>query len=471
MATISSPGIASGLDIQTIVTQLVALEKAPLKQLQTQATTQQAKLSTWGNIKSMVSTLGDAAAKLSSAGGWNAVKASSSNAAAITVSASSGAPAMSLNMEVQRLAQAQSTASSALTAGSAVGAGSLSIEIGTWSGSSFTAGSGSPVSVTIDADDTLSDVASKINDADSGVTATVLRDASGERLLVRSTETGETNGFRMTADDDDGNDTDAAGLSRMAFAVGNANGQSLSQSGLNALATVNNVSISSASNKLTDTLQGMTIQLSQVTTAPVLIDVTKDLDTVKSNIKAFVDAYNTLNTTLNTAMRYDEATKVAGTLQGDATAAGLQNALRGMMRSVTASSPFTRLSDIGLEIKNQGKMDIVSSKLDAALNDNFDGLKDLFMAAGTDATSRGFGLKVNTFADGLLDTDGMVANRTAALQASIRRNGLEQERVSDRAARVETRLLSQYNAMDAAVGRLNALNSFVSQQITLWNKG
>jgi flagellar hook-associated protein 2 len=470
MPSISAPGIASGLDIKSIVTQLVALEKAPLTQLQTQASSFQTKLSTWGTLKSQVASLGDAAAKLSAAGGWNPVKASSSNTAALTVSASAGAPAMSLNMEVQRLAQAQSTASAAVTTGSAIGAGSLTIELGAWSGSSFTAGTGDPVSVTIDADDTLSDIAAKLNDADAGVTATVLRDASGERLLVRSSETGEANGFRITADDDDGNDTNAAGLSRLAYSVGNANGQALSQAGLNALATVNNVSISSASNKLTDTLEGLTIQLSQVTTAPVLVDVSKDLDAVKTNIKSFVDAYNTLNTTLTTAMRYDEATKVAGALQGDATAAGLQNALRGMMRSVTASSPFTRLSDIGLEIKNQGKMEISSSKLDAALNDNFDGLKDLFMAAGTDATSKGFGLKVDVFADGLVDTDGMVANRTAALQASIKRNDREQERVVDRASRVETRLLAQYNAMDLAVGKLNSLSSFVSQQITLWNK-
>lgn len=469
MSTISSPGIASGLDIQSIVSQLVALEKAPLTQLKTQASSFQTKLSTWGTLKSQVASLGDAAAKLSTASGWNTVKASSSNTSALTVSASAGAPAMSLNMEVQRLAQAQSTASVAVTTGSAIGAGSLSIELGSWSGNSFTAGTGAAVSVAIDADDTLSDVAAKINDADAGVTATVLKDASGERLLVRSSETGQANGFRIAADDDDGTDTDASGLSRLAYSAGNANGQSLSQAGLNALATVNNVSISSASNKLTDTLEGMTIQLNQVTTAPVLIDVSRDLDAVKTNVKSFVDAYNTLNTTLTTAMRYDEATKVAGPLQGDATAAGLQNALRSMMRSVTASSPFTRLSDIGLEIKNQGKMEI-SSKLDAALNDNFDGLKDLFMAAGTDATSKGFGLKVDAFADGLVDSDGMVANRTTALQASIKRNDREQERVVDRASRVETRLLAQYNAMDLAVGKLNSLGSFVSQQITLWNK-
>jgi flagellar hook-associated protein 2 len=470
MATISSPGIASGLDIQSIVTQLVALEKAPLTQLKSQATSFQTRLSTYGNIKSQVSSLGDTAAKLSKATGWNAVKAASSNPTAIGVTASPGAAATSLSMEVQQLAKAQSTASTAVSTGTAMGTGSMTIEIGSWSGSTFTAGSASAVTIDIEAgEDSLAEIAAKINDADAGVSATVLKDASGERLLMRSSETGEVNSFRISVADDDGQDADAAGLSRLAFAVGNANGMARSQSSQNALATVNNVSISSATNKLTDTIPGLTLQLSQVTTGPVEIDVSKDLDAVRSNIKSFVDAYNTLNTTIATATRYDEATKVAGPLQGDSTATGLQNALRSMMRSVTSSSPYSRLSDIGIEIKSGGKLEINATKLDEALKD-LDGVKDLFMAAGSGSTSAGFGLKVDAFADGLIAADGLVSNKTDAIQASIKRNGREQERVADRASRVESRLLAQYNAMDLAVGRLNSLSSFVSQQITLWNK-
>ena len=114
MATISSPGIGSGLDVQSIVTQLVALEKAPLKQLQTQATSFQTKLSTYGTIKSQVSALGDAAAKLSTNAGWNAVTASSSNPTAVGVTAAAGAQATSITMEVQQLAKAQSAASGAV---------------------------------------------------------------------------------------------------------------------------------------------------------------------------------------------------------------------------------------------------------------------------------------------------------------------------------------------------------------------
>lgn len=471
MATISSPGIGSGLDVQSIVSQLVALEKAPLKQLQSQATSFQTRLSTYGTIKSQITALGDVAGKLAGAGGWNAVSATSSNPGAIGVTVAAGAPATSLTLEVQQLARAQSAASSAVPAGTAMGTGSMTIELGSWNGSSFTAGAGAPVAVTINAgEDSLAEIAAKINDANAGVSATVLKDASGERLLVRSKETGLENGFRLTVDDDDGDDSDASGLSRLAFAVGNANGMSSSQSAQNAQATINGVSIISASNRLGDSLPGMTIQLSQVTTAPVEIKVSADTEALRANVQAFVDAYNTINTTLATATRYDAATKTAGALQGDSTATGLHNALRGMMRSITTSSPYTRLADVGIELQSGGKLSINSEKFSAAIG-NMDGLKSLFTVDTGVATTEGFGRKIQAFAKGLVGADGLVDNKTTALQASIKRNGLEQDKVNDRALRAQTRYLAQYNAMDAAVGKLNGLSAFVSQQITLWNKG
>lgn len=469
MSTISSPGIGSGIDVQTIVSQLVALEKAPLAQLETQASSIQTKLSSYGTIKSQVSALGDAASKLAGASGWNTVTATSSNPSAIGVTAAAGAPATTLTMEVSQLAKAQSTASSALASGSAVGAGSLTIELGSWSAGSFTAGSATPVSVTIDAGaDSLAEIAAKINDADAGVSATVLKDASGERLLLRSKDTGLENGFRITASDADGNNTDAAGLSRLAFDGASATGTSQTQAGQNALATVNGVAITSASNRLGDTLPGLTLQLSQVTTAPVEIDVATDVEAIRTNVQAFVDAYNNLASNLATVTKYDAGTKTAGTLQGDSSAVGLQTALRGMMRSVTASSPFTRLSDIGIEMQTTGKLSINKEKFDAALG-NPDQVKDLFTADTGDAATQGFGLKMKAFTDGLLATDGLVGTRTSALQKALDRNGLEQDKVEERAARAEVRYLAQYNAMDATVARFNSLNSFITQQITLWN--
>jgi flagellar hook-associated protein 2 len=470
MSTISSPGIGSGIDVQTIVSQLVALEKAPLAQLERQASSIQTKLSTYGSIKSQVSALGDAAAKLAGSSGWNAVTASSSNPTAIGVTAAAGAPATSLTMEVTQLAKAQSTASTAVASGTGVGTGSLTIELGSWGAGSFTPGAAAPVSVTINAgEDTLAGIAAKINNADTGVSATVLKDASGERLLLRSKATGLENGFRITATDDDGNNTDASGLSRLSFDGVSATGTSQTQAAQNALATVNGVSITSASNRLSDTLPGMTIQLSQVTTEPVEIDVSTDLEAIRTNVKTFVDTYNALASNLAAVTKYDAGTKTAGTLQGDSSAVGLQTALRGMMRSVTASVPFTRLSEIGIEMQTGGTLKLDSEKFDTALA-NPDAVKSLFTVDTGDAATQGFGLKMKTFTDGLLSVDGLVSSRAAALQKSLDRNGLEQDRVEERASRAEVRYLAQYNAMDANVAKFNALNTFVSQQITLWNK-
>lgn len=470
MPSISSPGIGSGIDVQSIVSQLVALEKAPLTQLETQANSIKTKISTYGTISSQVSALGDAAFKLGSASGWNTVTATSSNASAVSVKASAGAPVTSLTMTVSQLAKAQSTASAAVATGTGVGAGTLTIELGDWSSGSFAAGGETPVSVTInEGEDTLAEIAAKINDADAGVSATVLKDASGERLLLRSKATGEENGFRITASDSDGNNTDASGLSRLVYDGTSATGTTRSQAAQNALATINGVAIETASNTLGDTLPGLTLQLSQVTTTPVEIDVSTDQDAIRANVQTFIDAYNSLNNTLATTTKYDESTKTAGTLQGDATAVGLQNAMRSMMRSSTASSPFSRLSDVGIEIKTGGTMSLDAEKFSAALAD-LEGLKDLFTVNTGDTATEGFGRKIDAFADGLLATDGLVTTRKSSLQKSMDRNSDEQDRVNDRAARAEVRYLAQYNAMDANVAKLNSINSFITQQIALWNR-
>jgi flagellar hook-associated protein 2 len=290
-----------------------------------------------------------------------------------------------------------------------------------------------------------------------------LRDASGERLLMRSSSTGEANTFTVGVSG--GN---AGGLERLAFGPGITGGMRQTQAAENALATINGVDIVSASNTLTDTVPGLTMTLSRLTTAPVNLEVTADTEAVKANIQAFVDAYNTLNSNLANVTRFDAGTRVAGPLQGDSSATGLQNALRGMMRSITGSTPFTRLADVGIELQTGGTLSIDSEKMDAALS-NLRGLRELFSINTGVATTEGFGRKVKSFTDGLLDTDGLISTKTASLQASIKRNDREQERVNDRAARAEVRYLAQYNAMDANVAKLNGLNTFVTQQIALWN--
>lgn len=470
MTTISAAGIGSGLDVQSIVSQLVALERAPIKQLQAQASTLQTRLSQYGTIKSQVATLADAAARLTQSSTWQATTATSSNAAAVTVTASTGALNGAHTVQVQQLASAQSAASAVLAPAAVVGTGTLTIEIGRWSGSSFTAGDASSVQVEIDpGEDDLASIAAKINAAKAGVRASVLRDANGKRLLVQSVETGEAKGFRITVADDDGNDTDAAGLSALAFDLANGQGMGLAQAASDAQVLIDGVAIAASSNRLEDVLPGVTLQLGQVTSQPVEVRIDVDHARIAQDIRAFVDAYNALDSTLANALKYDAASGKAGALQGDATAVGLQQALRAMMRSVSASEPFTRLLDVGIELSSGGGLRVDDGKLAAAL-DHLDDVRALFTIKTGEATTQGFALKVRDFARGLLDSEGSLSTRTSALQSAISRNTKEQERQEARVERVEARLLAQYGALDTKLASLNTLSAFVAQQVSLWSK-
>lgn len=454
MATLSSPGIGSGLDIKSIVSQLVALEKKPLDTLKLQAATVNTKISAFGQIKSLVSALSDAAASLASVTGWNAVSAKSSDSAAVSVSAIGGTQPTSFSVEVQTLAKAQATASAAIPSSSALGAGSLSLTVGT----------DAPVEITVSATDTVADVASSINGAGAGVTATVLSDPSGDRLLLRSAATGVDAAFTLTVTADaDGNTADASGLSRLVV------GSTVTTVATDAAATVNGIAVTSSSNTFANTVSGVTFNALKVTTDPVEITIAKDDSTVTSNIDAFVKAYNAVNQLLNEVTKYDPATKGAGLLQGDTTAFTLQNSLRNAIQSVTTgSAKYSRLADVGISVQRGGDLAVDSTKLSAAMA-NMDDLKDLFRATGSGAAN-GIAVQVKSLATTLLASDGFFSTKEYSLKQSLDRNAKEQARVSDKADKLEVSLNARYSALDAKMASLNALNAYVAQQVTLWNK-
>lgn len=475
--TISSTGIGSGLDVKSIVSQLVAIEKQPLVKLQAKASTFQTQLSLYGTVKSQMSALGDAAATLSGSSGWNAQMGASSNAAAVGVTVGTTASSAALTVNVTQLAQAQSTASVGIAKGTAPGAsGTLSIQLGTWTGSSFVDGTSDPVPITVSAGDTVSAIASKINAANAGVKASVLSDGVNDRLVLQSSATGAAAGFSVTATPGTG---DNGTLANYGFAdasvtaatqsAGTTTGMFMGQSGLNANLTVNGVALAPATNNMTDVTPGVSLQLSQVTTSPVTVTVQIDQTTVQKNIQSFVDAYNAISNTLMDATKYDASTKVAGPLQGDATTVGLLNALRSMMGSTSVGSTLTHLSDAGLERQKDGTLKINQTKLTSAMQD-MGNLQKLFTAYNGNTTSNGFGIKVRDFAHAMVTYDGRVTNKSAALQKAISSNLGDQDRVNQRASVVEAQLNKQYSALDATMAKMTSLNSFVTAQLAVWNK-
>jgi flagellar hook-associated protein 2 len=480
MATISSTGIGSGLDVKSIVSQLVAIEKQPLTNLKVQQATVNTKISTFGEIKSLVSTLSSAVGTLNSLTTWNAVSASSTNDAAVGVTAAGGTATNSFSVQVTGLAKAQSTASQAiLPVGTAPGAGTLQIQLGQWSavGGTFAAGTATPVVITVAAGDNLSSIASKINGATAGVSATVLTDTSGERLLLRSTATGAASGFQMTVTSDT-SDTGTytppettlnnnVGLSRLVYEA--TPGSTLTQLGRDATAKLNGIDISSATNTFSNVVSGVTLNAKAEMTSAAEITVAPNQSVISDAVNGFVKAYNDINQMLQDLTKYDASTKTAGLLQGDSTAVGLQRALQGILQSGTSGSVYARLADIGITQQLGGNLVTDSTKLSTALNNGSE-VKKLFITNNNNDLTNGVGLKFKKFATGLLATDGFFSNKDASLKRALDSNAKDQQSVNDKAAKVEASLTRRYSALDAQMAGLNALNAYVAQQVTLWNK-
>ena len=479
MATISSTGIGSGLDVNNIVSQLVALEKQPLKTLEVKATTVKDQISAFAKIQSQFAALTDVATRLSAPSAWVARTASSSNAGAATITATAAANATSFTLDVDALAQTQSLSSAAMAPGSKPGAGTLTLQLGTWSagGAGFAQGAAASVDVTVTAADTLATIAGKINATNSGVVATVFNDGSNERLLLQSKDTGAATGFRLQSA--------APALAGLVFDPQNSPGVGMAANGIpvqygqDAKARINGLAVTSASNTLTNNIPGVTIKLVATTTtnyglpgetkAPLTMSISEDVTPAVKNVQDFVTAYNTLNKTLSDLTKYDVATKTGSLFQGDSSVVGLQNVLRNMLGSSSVGGAYQHLSDVGLERQLDGSLVINTPKLSIAAN-NGTALQALFTANNNNALTNGFGLKLGALGRGVLGSGGSVLNKATALQNVLDRNEREQTRVNNRVTMFEARLRKQYSALDAQMGKLTALNAYVAQQVTIWNK-
>lgn len=192
---ISSAGIGSGLDVAKIVEQMVAAEKIPLKKLEVRAEGIQTQISTYGEIKSLTSKLGDIVSKLTRDSAWNTVDIKSSNDTISGTMTGIAAPG-TYNIKVTHLAQAQTTVMGgdggiALAKDETMGAaGTIKLKMG-------------DVEKTLDitSSDTLTKIATKVNEAGMGMQASVVTDVDGkERLMLRSKETGTDKSFTVEID-------------------------------------------------------------------------------------------------------------------------------------------------------------------------------------------------------------------------------------------------------------------------------
>lgn len=390
---LSSPGIGSGLDVAGLVNQLMALERRPLAQLESQEAVHQARISAYGSLKGAIASFQSAVKTLSSPAKFSVMAASIADTEVASVTASPTAVPGNYSLEVTALAQSQKLKSESFSSQTAtIGSGSINVEFGTYSGGIFTPnGDKAAKTITIDAsNNTLSGIRDAINAAGAGISANIVNDGSGYRLVISSSDSGAENSLKISISDDDGTNTNTSGLSQLAYdpEAAAGSGQNLTQSvaAQDAAFLLDGVSITSATNVVTDAIEGVTLKLlaeSAAATATT-ITVSRDISGVKNSIETFVKAYNELAKTIKELSAYNTETKQASILTGDAALRGVDSLLRETLNTALRYSGggLTTLSQVGISFQKDGTLAFDSSKLQTVFDDTTKDVSTLFASVG-----------------------------------------------------------------------------------------
>lgn len=392
---VTATGLGSGLDISGLVTQLVTAERAGSDlQLNRQSSKLNAKLSAFGSLKGSISSFQSALGSLNSLSSYDKKSITLSNSDAFTAIATSSAVPNGYNIEVQQLANAQALASGSFVDSdtTAVGTGTLTFRFGTVgydtgtdSVTGFSLKEGSKIT-TLEIDstnNTLEGIMKAVNDANFGVKASVVNDGSGYRLLFTSTETGAANGIEIQVSDDDTNDTDNLGLSRLAFNT-TASHVTQTKAAADAEFTLNGLAVTSSTNSVTSAIPGVTLNLKATTSNPVQMTVNKDATSVTAAVNSFITGYNTFARTVKALTKYDPATKTAGMLLGDFTVRAVVSQVDGIMRAAVDGivGEFGSLSEVGLKTNEAGEYVLDTAKFKEKLESSPQSMQALFTALG-----------------------------------------------------------------------------------------
>jgi flagellar hook-associated protein 2 len=448
MANVTSLGVGSGLDLEGMVTKLMAVESQPLVVLQNKAASYQSRISALGSLKSTLAALQTAAAAMTPSIGQTAVNkfasysASSADNTLATASATTGAVAGSYSLSNIVLASAQQIRKTDIAVPAA--AGSLSLQVGT----------GSTVSVDIAAGATLADVSAAINASSAGISAVIVNDGAKDHLVLTAKDTGAANTITITGSGGEGwtnSPFDHTG-------TGTNNGWTESAVARNATLDINGIAVKSASNTLTSAISGVTLNLVKAgsTTVTVSKDTTSGLT---GSINAFVTAYNAANSAMNSLGTYNATTKAAGALQGDATLRMAQSQVRGMLYNTAAggSSAYQRLSDIGVSLAKDGSLSVDTTKLNKAISADYAGVTSLVAKVG-DA--------YNKTLDSITGTTGTLVAATTSSTSMIKDLTKRAEALSSRLTTIEANYRKQFAALDTLVASMNKTSSYLTQQLS-----
>lgn len=468
-------GIGSGMDINGMVKALVNAESAPkTAQLDRLEKTTTNKVSALGQFRSALSTFQTALGKLNDPSLFEKRSASSSAADSVSIKADAKAGAGNYNVQVFNLAQTSKVALAGVdNASDSLGSGTLTINVG-------------DEALDIDLKDaSLTDIRDAINNAgkDSGLSATIVSDpsgASGSRLVLSSDTSGTGNDISVAVSSDASDE-----LGRLAFAPAagadtdfeppaagdDPRAARVISYSRDANLAIDGINLSSASNTIDDVIEGVSLTLKSAQSADALdkaetikLSVSEDKGGVRKSITEFVDSYNAMLESVNkltkvTPVGGEDSEPLAAALVGDSSVRSFMSAIRGELGSAGNSEGVRLLSDLGITTQRDGTLAVDNTKLNKALDNNFDQVNSFF--TGKDGLMARMESKVTPYTD----KGGVLDGRTKALQSTITSVDAQRESHAARISKLEARLFTQFNAMDMLVSQMNSTSSFLTAQL------
>ncbi|MFI8751702.1 flagellar filament capping protein FliD [Vreelandella lionensis] len=452
MATITSLGVGSGLDLTGLLDQLQAAERGKLEPITLQKQQQQAKISAYGQLQTSMNAFQDSLAKINDSALYQSLSANV-RGDAIKATATADALPGSYRVEVSKLATTGSLASSRVTTSDT----DTALDLQGATAIQLTFGNSDTVKIDLAADSSLTDIRDAINaNKDSGVNATIINDGTGYRLALSSKTTGADAAIASFSF------VDAAGITVTGPFAEDA---ATKQAGEDAALTVNGIAISSAKNQIEGAIQGVTLNLAELSiadggTATSTVNVERDTLKQREAISGFVKAFNDLKGTIGKLTSFNGDSETAGELVGDSTVRTIESRLRSVLTGSVAGSELSTLNQLGITLQRDGTLEVDDDKISDLVANNPQALSDFFVGSDGD----GLASQLDSTVERMLGDNGVVKLAISGAESRVKSLDERYERMEKTIEGTISRYRTQFGQLDSMIAQMNSMSSYLTQQ-------
>jgi len=448
MATLTVSGISSGIDYDSLIQQLLEVERIPVNRLERKKTDYEQKSAAYTDLSNKLEALESAADAIRLSTSFGGKETTVSDETIFTTNVSSSATTGNYSMTVNQLALAHK-----LKAG--VGLASADATVASGNGQfTFQVGdTGTEYTVDVDASMTLEEFKDAINDLGAGIHAVMINDGTDTnpyQLILSSDETGADNKIIVTQDGTNlgfpVNDTDLTSDLHL-------------QAPQDAEIVMDGLTVYRSSNTVTDLAPGVSLFLHKADPAtPVTLQVSEDREAVQESVQALVDSYNDVINFIHSRNEYDTEDNEADPLFAEGTVRSIERRMSQIVSTGVTGLPsdMKALSQIGISTEREGTLSLDVGKLQDALDENLEGVTNLFVKGETTQGiaeqfyQLAFGATRSGDGDLAIRTDGL-ADRVRELNAKI---GVQEAALE----RMEDRLRARFAALENLIGSVQSTN-------------